>query len=101
MIPSPSSASARPGQSRPVGSSETKVDITLRHEIIRGSKRLTDGVHHYWTDALSGRVRWAATDWPNDGIGIASHGGEKTLEAAIEAAEASRRERVLYRKALL
>ena len=72
-------------------------DIRLRYEIIKGTRRLTDGEHTYWTDSLSGRVRWASIDWPNDGLGIASHGGEPTLLRAVEAAEANRRDRVALR----
>lgn len=48
--------------------------------------RLTDGKHVYWNDGRL--VRWSRyasmADWPDDGLGVVSHGGARTLRAAIE-----------------
>ena len=65
-------------------------DITIRFEIIRKVRVLTDGTNMYWR-AWDGRIRWALIDWPDDGIGVRSHGAAPDLLLAIEDAEQARR----------
>jgi hypothetical protein len=56
--------------------------------------RFTDGRHTYWSDERGG-VRWSRLaqrgDWLDDGIGVASHGGGRTLEQAVANAHANER----------
>lgn len=56
--------------------------------------RLTDGRHTYWSDER-GNVRWSRlaerSAWRDEGLGIASHGGARTLAGAVSAAHDNER----------
>jgi hypothetical protein len=51
-------------------------------EEVRGIPTRTDGTHVYWID--NHRVRWALIDWPNDGVGVRTHGAALSLELAMQ-----------------
>ena len=49
------------------------------------------GRYSLWFEKRSQRVRWALRDWPDDGLGITTHGHADDLDAAVEACEANHR----------
>jgi hypothetical protein len=55
--------------------------------------QLTDGTHVFFPCSWTRRVRWAVAHWRDDGISIATHGAEDTLEKAMAAAAAKKAER--------
>ena len=46
-----------------------------------------DGQYRLWPDRTpgSGKWRWALKDWPDDGLGIQSHGSAASIEEAARA----------------
>jgi len=53
-----------------------------------GHTVLTDGRHVFFACTWTERVRWALRDYPDDGLGIRTHGAAKTLELAVQDARA-------------
>lgn len=48
-----------------------------------GHTIVTDGAHIYFACTWTDRVRWALRYFPDDGIGIRTHGASRTLEGAV------------------
>ena len=65
------------------------MDIEKREIDAGGGRTVTvytvlSGKYRIWKD-LMGFHRWCIDQWPDDGIGIKSHGSSMTIEGAVEA----------------
>ena len=59
--------------------------VELRREAIddEGHTILTDGPHVFFPCSWSPRIRWALRSFPDDGVGLRTHGAAWTLEEAV------------------
>lgn len=64
---------------------ETFVFKEERHKVLT----CVDGRYVIRTSLAGKGFRWAMRHWPNDGIGVPTHGREDSLEDAIQAAHAN------------
>lgn len=64
--------------------------VIIKEEVVEGNHSTVvhtalNGRYRLWIDSFTHKIRWAVFPWPDDGLGLFSHGSAYTADAAFDA----------------